>query len=160
MIRDLLSQPQKTKNENHLPLHEFMNYLFRCSRLKHLTVWHRTPHQLYYYHCTATMADWFKASLAPTKALFVDEDSTDEIPFQSRRSPFLCRHACVSTSQPLASSIGLDFLRAGKGNSSKEANAADVAVAVAAALAVTEPCKETIMNVILPDNSFHWNFRS
>jgi gamma-glutamyltranspeptidase/glutathione hydrolase len=53
--------------------------------------------------------------------------------FQSRRSPVICRHACVASSQPLASSIGLDLLRRG-------ANAADTAIAVAAALAVTEPC--------------------
>jgi gamma-glutamyltranspeptidase / glutathione hydrolase len=53
--------------------------------------------------------------------------------FSSRRSPILCCNACVATSQPLASSIGLDLLRRG-------ANAADVAIAVAAALAVTEPC--------------------
>ena len=55
------------------------------------------------------------------------------LPFISRRSPIVCRHACVSTSQPLASSVGLDLLRKG-------ANAADVAVAVSAVLAVTEPC--------------------
>jgi gamma-glutamyltranspeptidase / glutathione hydrolase len=54
-------------------------------------------------------------------------------PFTSRRSPFLCRHACVASSQPLASSIGLHLLRQG-------ANAAETAIGVAAALAVTEPC--------------------
>jgi gamma-glutamyltranspeptidase/glutathione hydrolase len=60
-------------------------------------------------------------------------DADNHLSFQSRRSPVVCRHACVSSSQPLASSIGLDLLRRG-------ANAADCAVAVAAALAVTEPC--------------------
>ena len=75
------------------------------------------------------MADWYKSSLAGTPSEAKDED----LPFRSRRSPVICRNGCVASSQPLASSIGLDLLRKG-------ANAADVAVAVAAALAVTEPC--------------------
>lgn len=45
----------------------------------------------------------------------------------------ICRNGCVASSQPLASSIGLDLLRRG-------ANAAETAIAVAAALGVTEPC--------------------
>lgn len=57
----------------------------------------------------------------------------DDLPFASRRSPVVCRNGCVASSQPLASSIGLDLLRRG-------ANAAEAAVGVAAALAVTEPC--------------------
>ncbi len=77
-----------------------------------------------------TMGDWHAAAsgkpLAPTK----DDPSYK---FTSRRSPFLCRNACVATSQPLSSSIGLECLRKG-------ANAADTAVAIAAALAVLEPC--------------------
>jgi gamma-glutamyltranspeptidase / glutathione hydrolase len=68
----------------------------------------------------------------------LDPDSHDtELPpslhFTSRRSPVLCRHACVASSQPLASHIGLQLLHQG-------ANAAEAAIAVAAALAVTEPC--------------------
>lgn len=57
----------------------------------------------------------------------------DPLPFVSRRSPILCRKGCVASSQPLASSIGLDMLKTG-------ANAAEAAIAVAAALCVTEPC--------------------
>jgi gamma-glutamyltranspeptidase/glutathione hydrolase len=55
------------------------------------------------------------------------------LPFNSRRSPLLCRNGCVATSQPLASSIGLQILL-------KDGNAADAALAIAAALAVLEPC--------------------
>lgn len=52
--------------------------------------------------------------------------------FISRRSPIVCTGGCVATSQPLATQIGLDILKKG-------GNAADAAVAVAAALNVTEP---------------------
>lgn len=55
--------------------------------------------------------------------------------FNSRRSPLLCLNGCVSSSQPLASSIGLDILR-----KYPLSNAADCAIAVAASLAVLEPC--------------------
>ena len=54
--------------------------------------------------------------------------------FLSRRSPIYCTNACVATSQPLATSIGLYILRGCGGN------AADASVAIAAALAVLEPC--------------------
>ena len=59
------------------------------------------------------------------------------LPFASRRSAVLCRHGCVACSQPLAAEVGLQVLRRG-------GNAADAAVAVAAALNVTEPCSTGI----------------
>ncbi|KAK7111224.1 hypothetical protein V1264_010895 [Littorina saxatilis] len=57
--------------------------------------------------------------------------------FNSRRPVTVCRQGCVASSQPQASQIGLDVLRSG-------GNAADAAVAVAAALNVTEPCSTGI----------------
>lgn len=75
------------------------------------------------------MAEWVKAATAGHRS----EQKVKGLDFRSRRSPLVCRHACVATSQPLASSIGYDMLKRG-------ANAADTAVAVAAAMAVTEPC--------------------
>ncbi|PRP88575.1 hypothetical protein PROFUN_02986 [Planoprotostelium fungivorum] len=64
-----------------------------------------------------------------------DYDSTmssDGPKFNSRRSPIYGVHGAVATSQPLATQIGLDILKSG-------GNAADAAVAIAAALNVTEP---------------------
>lgn len=52
--------------------------------------------------------------------------------WNTRRSPVVCRHGCVACSQPLAAEVGLSILKKG-------GNAADAAVAVAAALNVTEP---------------------
>jgi gamma-glutamyltranspeptidase/glutathione hydrolase len=55
-----------------------------------------------------------------------------ELEFNSRRSPVFSKNGMVATSQPLAVQAGLQILSLG-------GNAADAAVAVAAALAVTEP---------------------
>jgi len=54
------------------------------------------------------------------------------LPFDSRRSPVYGRNGIVATSQPLATSAGLEIL-------AKGGNAADAAVAAGAALNVTEP---------------------
>jgi hypothetical protein len=105
------------------------------------------------------MADWYKASLSPAVLLLDAASScntTDEsdvesriheattkkqslnisrsLQFTSRRSCVLSRHGMVASSQPLATSIGLQWLR------DRGANAADTAVVMTAILAVTEPC--------------------
>ena len=58
--------------------------------------------------------------------------SEDKLRFHSRRSPVFATRGMVATSQPLAAQVGLRVLARG-------GNAADSAVATAAALNVTEP---------------------
>ncbi|GBF95678.1 hypothetical protein Rsub_08660 [Raphidocelis subcapitata] len=59
--------------------------------------------------------------------------AANALPYASRRSPAYGARCMVSSGQPLAAQAALSVLRAG-------GNAADAAVAAAAALAVVEPC--------------------
>lgn len=70
----------------------------------------------------------------PSYTAFVASTTDDsKLPFESRRSCAYGTRGMVSCSQPLAAQAGLRILQAG-------GTAADAAVAMAAALAVTEPC--------------------
>ena len=70
------------------------------------------------------------ASKSESKSNTTSTSTAPPIHYVSRRSPIYCTKACVATSQPLATSIGLHILRGCGGN------AADASVAIAAALAV------------------------
>ena len=61
----------------------------------------------------------------------------EEPRWASRRSTVMARRGMAASSQPLATQAGLSILMAG-------GNAADAAVAMAAALNVTEPCSTGI----------------
>jgi len=62
--------------------------------------------------------------------------------FNSRRSVVVCKNGCVASSQPLASQIGIDILKKG-------GNAADAAIAMAAALNLVEPCSTGFSKLFL-----------
>ncbi len=72
------------------------------------------------------------AHIAYFAKLGQNKPMTTELVFASHRSPVLSARGMVATSQPLAVAAGLEILRDG-------GNAASAAVAVAAALNVTEP---------------------
>lgn len=65
--------------------------------------------------------------------IFDPDGALPEFCFDSRRSPVLARNGMVAANQPLAVSAGLSLLQQG-------GSAADAAVAMAAVLAVVEPC--------------------
>lgn len=69
--------------------------------------------------------------------MFARSYGDDDLAFVSRRSPVYGTQGAVACTQPLASEAGLRTLASG-------GNAADAAVAMAAALNVTEPCSTGI----------------
>ena len=77
----------------------------------------------------------------------------DDPKYVSRRSPVLGTHGMVSTSQPLASEIGLGILKSG-------GNAVDAAIAVAAALSGrhTPLQKRSIETFLFINNAIHYVF--
>lgn len=91
----------------------------------------RSSHE-FLVHNQSTQKDWV------TKEKNMAADSLrSPFSFVSRRSPAVSLHGAVCSSQPLATTVGTQILKAG-------GNAADAAVAVAAALNVTEPCSTGI----------------
>lgn len=70
-------------------------------------------------------------------SVFGDQQKNTTLPFTSRRSPVVSARGMVACSQPLAAEAGMRILQQG-------GNAADAAVAMAAALNVLEPCSTGI----------------